>query len=152
MSTDSTKLPTRFRILLLGSNPSIRSQTDLAFYNDTKSGSTLNEWIKDIDATFYYANVSHIKTENNRQLTKKEVRDSLPSLMDTLRGLRPDKIVALGKVAADALTLLRSKIEGNLEWLEMPHPSGLNRKLNDPNYRDQKIKELAAYCEPSRQV
>lgn len=149
MSMDSTSSHTKLRILLIGSNPSIQSQSTFAFYLDSKSGRTLQSWIADIDASFYFTNVSNIKTPNNRQLTKKEIREALPHLMQEIRIVNPDRIVALGNTAVEALTLHRSKIDGRLEWLEMPHPSGLNRKLNSKEYKEQKIKELAAFCTAS---
>jgi uracil-DNA glycosylase len=51
----------------------------------------------------------------------------------------PDKIVALGKTAEKALTLL------GYDFYAMPHPSGLNRKLNDKDYIEEKIKGLRDY-------
>lgn len=132
--------PTKLKVLLIGSNPSISSQSSFAFFLDSKSGQTLQEWIKDVEADFVYGNVSSIKTDNNRPLTRAEIKASLPDLLKAIKRNRPDKIVALGKTAAEALTLLQ------LSFLGMPHPSGLNRKLNDKEYAAQKIKELATFA------
>lgn len=139
-SQSNTKRP---KVLLLGSNPSIKSASDLAFFLDSKSGKTLREWIAGIQADFIYGNVSSIKTENNRPLTRREVKASLPDLLKTIAKDSPDRIVALGKTAHEALTLLQ------LPHLQMPHPSGMNRQLNDKNFKEQKIKELAAFCTAS---
>lgn len=131
------------RIVFIGSNPSIQSQSDFAFFMDTQSGKTLRGWTEGLYAEFLYTNVSSIKTENNRPLTKTEINEALPCLRESIKSNGPCKLVALGKTAHTALTLLR------LDHLEMPHPSGLNRKLNDPEYKAQKIKELAAFCTAS---
>jgi uracil-DNA glycosylase len=58
----------------------------------------------------------------------------------------PDKVIALGRTAEKALTLLR------LDFYAMPHPSGLNRKLNDPKYIEEKIKGLISYLSPSVKI
>lgn len=110
---------------------------------DTKSGRTLKEWITDLDAVFLYANVSSIKTENNRPLTRGEVAFGLPALLKKIQNDNPDKIVALGKTAHEALDMLQ------IAHLAMPHPSGLNRQLNDPIFKEQKIKELATFVASS---
>jgi uracil-DNA glycosylase len=140
---DFIGLNMRHKILLVGSNPSIRSSTSEAFSSTTKSANTLSLWIKDIDADFIFINVSDIKTPKNRPLSQKEIKKSLPSLDCNIKKMNADKYVALGKAAHIALTLL------GLDHLEMPHPSGMNRLLNDSNYRDKKINELATFATSS---
>lgn len=80
------------------------------------------------------------KTHKNRSLTKREILDSISSLKENIDGIRPDKIVALGKTASVALTLL------HVDFFEMPHPSGRNRLLNNKDYISKKINELCLYC------
>lgn len=143
MSHSSPSSTTRLKVFLIGSNPSIKSQSDFAFFLDTKSGQTLQRWISEIKADFHYGNVSATKTENNRPLTRVEIKTSLPTLLETIARNQPDKIVALGKAAHEALNLLK------ISHLEMPHPSGKNFKLNNKAYRDQKINELVAFCTTS---
>lgn len=48
-------------------------------------------------------------------------------------------IVALGNVASEVLTKL------DKDHLKMPHPSGLNRLLNNKEYEKQKLSELNEY-------
>lgn len=140
----SSHSPTkRLRVILLGSNPSIKTRADLAFFLDTKSGRTLKQWLNGIDAEFLYMNVSNNKTPNNRALTRAEIKESLPALCKAMASKYPNRIVALGNAAHEALEMMKCK------HLHMPHPSGLNRKLNDKAYAEQKIKELAAFCTAS---
>lgn len=50
-----------------------------------------------------------------------------------------DKIVALGDFVGRALNRV------HIEHLSMPHPSGLNRKLNDSQYENSVINKLKDY-------
>ena len=124
----------------MGSNPSNASETDWAFHGSTKSSQILTEWSKDIGGCKIHVNVLNKKTENNRPLKTSEIKENLERLAEDVRCCAPDRIVALGKTAAKALTLL------GLEFFEMPHPSGCNRLLNDKEFIAQKIKELTEFC------
>ena len=50
-----------------------------------------------------------------------------------------DKVIALGNVASNSLKKL------NIDHFKMPHPSGLNRQLNDKEFEKKKIKECYNY-------
>lgn len=128
------------RVLFVGSNPSNSSLTDAAFHGSTKSSKILTEWCSSVEgAIFIHVNVLNKKTHKNRPLTKREILDSISSLKQNIEGIRPDKIVALGKTASVALTLL------HVNFFEMPHPSGRNRLLNDKQYIDNKLAQFKEY-------
>jgi uracil-DNA glycosylase len=133
------------KILFVGSNPSNASGTLDAFDALTKSARTVRGWLNIFDDSerallfWDFTNVARIKKEGNKPLTAKEIDDNLFELQCSVDAYRPDKIVALGKTAAKALTLLR------LPFYEMPHPSGLNRQLNDPEFVARKLKDLKEY-------
>ena len=127
-------------ILFLGSNPSTSSLTDSAFHKSTRSGQILADWTKDIVANKVCLNISTKKSKDNRPMSSSEIHSNLATLSSQLAALAPNKIVALGKTAAKALTLL------HLEFYEMPHPSGCNRKLNNKEYVAEKIKGLIEFC------
>lgn len=127
-------------ILFVGSNPSQQSLTDAAFHGTTRSSKILTEWVKDVQGAKVHVNVLNKKTEDNRPLKRGEIKANLDRLAEDIRGLAPTRIVALGKTAVTALTLLGEK------FYEMPHPSGRNRLLNDPAFVQQKIKELTEFC------
>lgn len=59
------------------------------------------------------------------------------TLIDCAKGY--SKIVALGNFASKALSKL------NIEHHAMPHPSGLNRNLNDPQYEALQLNECRKY-------
>ena len=121
------------------------SNTNNPFCVGTKSGLTLRSWMASLndipDITFELANVSHKKTKNNRPLNTAEIREALPGLKVQIEYLVPDKIIALGKTAAKALK------QCQMEFYELPHPSPLNRLLNDPEYVAGKIKGLKEFIE-----
>lgn len=133
------------KVLFIGSNPSQSANSNAAFDMSSKSGKKLREWLLDAgvhNAIFY--NVANRPTPNNRALQKKEIVAALPALKNHIEWERSFwkediYVVAVGKTAVTALTLLR------LDFYEMPHPSGLNRKLNDPCYIMDKIKGLNEY-------
>lgn len=144
---DSGTSPTECRVILIGSNPSIKSTVNSAFDSSTKSGVTLKSWLEGIEIAYtYYANVSNSSTPGNRPLTKTEIRKNLPHLKETIdwhneMNFAPIKVVAVGTTAAKALKML------NVEFYELPHPSGLNRQLNDPKFVAEKIKGLVNFLQ-----
>jgi uracil-DNA glycosylase family 4 len=127
-------------VLFVGSNPSNSSETDVAFHGSTKSSQLLTQWCKNLTMMKMHINVLDKKTEGNRPLKSSEISANLPDLQSKLDMIKPDRVVALGKTAARALTLL------HIPHYEMPHPSGCNRKLNDPKYVKEKVKGLEHFC------
>lgn len=134
------------RILFIGSNPSIKSSSTLPFWEDSKSRSILNSWISrtslDNGYVIHFENVSNHPTENNRPLNVSEIRFNLDRINTIIKDRNFYRIVALGNTASKALTLLRVK------HYSLPHPSGLNRKLNDKNFVEEMIKGLIEYIKP----
>jgi uracil-DNA glycosylase len=133
-------MPSQQTILFIGSNPSSSAASNEAFTADTVSGRILREWIQGIEGTMIFENIVSQKTENNRPLNSNERALAQVSLLERINRINPTRLVALGKTAASVL----AKLE--LEYLEMPHPSGLNRKLNDRQYVEEKIYSLKCYC------
>lgn len=134
------------KILFVGSNPSQRSSEVIPFWNDTGSSRVLQNWISIIFQNFenltpIYCNVVNCATANNRPLKTSEIKAGLDSLKGFIDNEQPYRIVALGKAAEKALTLLR------LDFYSMPHPSGRNRKLNDKEYVSEKLEGLIRYVE-----
>jgi uracil-DNA glycosylase len=133
-----------YKIVFVGSNPSQRSASIVPFWMDTRSNKILASWISRLEPgsieSIHYLNVSNKPTPNNRPLKTSEIKENLERLKKNIEvDVVPDKVIALGKTAAVALTLLRIPFYG------MPHPSGLNRQLNDPKFVEEKLKELKKY-------
>lgn len=124
------------KVVLLGSNPSNASPFSDPFTH-SKSSATLDSWLKELGlsrSSVDIINVSDTKTPNNRPLKSDEITRELPRLGPLLTNR---VVVALGKTAATAVSRL---IALNVKsWkpavvIELPHPSGLNRKLNDKEW------------------
>lgn len=128
-------------VLIVGINPPQKSKTKngIAFPTECRSRKTLDAWFKpivkvaaevyQIEVTFYYKNVSDTYTKNNR------LPDVSDEDMHTLKFLSTeyDRIIACGRFPAKILKEL------GIKHLEIDHPSGLNRALNDLN-RVQNLK------------
>ena len=143
------KYNTCMKILFIGSNPSSAAKPQNPFCASTKSGRLLNNWLLSSGQyplstnSVAYANIVDYSTEDNRPLSIGEIKSSLNLLQTKIYTVKPDKIVTLGKSAEKALTLLR------LDFYPMPHPSGLNRQLNDSEYVEEKLNGLKVYLSPS---
>lgn len=134
------------RIVIVGSNPSRKSSKVIPFWHDTKSSKTLAHWLDEVhfECEFiHFMNVSNLPTEKNRPLKTSEIKANLPTVQYELNKVKPTKIIALGKTAEKALSLL------GVDFFPMPHPSGLNRLLNDKHFMEEKIKGLSVYLNPS---
>lgn len=136
-------MPDPLTILFIGSNPSQRASSTEAFASDTASGRILRSWIEGIEGNIVFDNIVSRVTKNNRPLHPNEISRASAPLLERINRIRPDRLIALGKSAAQALSKLK------LDFLELPHPSGLNRKLNDKDYVAQQVAALKAYCSPN---
>lgn len=137
-------------IVFIGSNPSNASSGNSPFMHGTRSRATLEKWIEEAGIEYhtyingvpytnvFMYNVAPTKTPENRPLTGYEITQYADKLKTTLAGFK--KIVALGKTAHKALEL------AGIPHLELGHPSGLNRKLNDKKYVKELIRKLREYA------
>jgi uracil-DNA glycosylase len=127
-------------IVFVGSNPSNAAKDLVPFTPNTVSGRVLRSWIDAAGITDWdQYNVVNSTTPGNRCLSFKEIMTAVPELERSLKNM--EKVVALGKTAVRALKLAK------IPHLAMPHPSGLNRKLNDAKYVEQCIQQLKEYYE-----
>ena len=135
-----------YSIIFVGSNPSTAATSINPFDPSTKSSQTLFTWLNQANIQNpIFLNVANQVTPHNRALTTREIKNNLSRLhleIDVHRVLNDVRIVAVGKTAEKALTLLR------LPFFSLPHPSGLNRQLNDPNFIEEKIKGLTLWVNP----
>lgn len=77
----------------------------------------------------------------NKPLTRKQIRNHLPEFSKRLDNLAGDRVIALGKTAEYGCQIL------GIPFLAMPHPSGLNRQLNDKEFVARKIEELRKFID-----
>lgn len=134
-------MPNPQTILFIGSNPSKAASSVEAFTKDTASGRTLRSWIQGIEGIILFDNIVSQITENNRPLNQNEMAHASASLLERIKGINPDHLVALGKSASNVLTKL------GLKHFEMPHPSGRCHFWNDKDQAKLKIEELREYIQ-----
>jgi uracil-DNA glycosylase len=130
------------RVLIVGSNPSVRSQVITPFWKDTRSAKVISSWLTLVAVDFEVLTTTNVydkPTHNNKPLNALQIKLGLPALKQTYEVGGYTKVVALGKTAAKALSML------DIDFFEMPHPSGRNRKLNDKSYVKEKINGLRDY-------
>jgi uracil-DNA glycosylase len=128
------------KILFVGSNPGNASPDCSAFHPTSRSRIVLDSWLKDLDVEAAYINVYDQKTENNKPLSIRQIKESIPSLRNKISLHRSHKIVAVGVAASKALELT-----GVVEFLSIPHPSGRTRSYNDKNFTEQTVKTLISF-------
>lgn len=106
------------KILVVGLNPSRK-------HGKSPTIKHLNQWLKDLDAPM----VSFVNLYEGYDI--KRTHPDANQIAEMSKGY--NKILALGN--AVSVTLLRLGIS----HYRLPHPSGLNRKLNDKRYVHEQL-------------
>ena len=115
-------------IYFIGDKPSkCNINTEVAFVG-TRSYKTLLEWIHRMNLS-----INNICLFNADDFIRKVNKEEILTIHEH------DQIVALGREASIALD------KAVLPHLRIPHPSGLNRKLNDPREVNRFLKECKEY-------
>lgn len=91
----------------------------------TKSHKVLMGWIERMDILASYLENSHTE----------ECLENIKSIANHWKV----PVVALGNKASDRLTKM------GIEHFKLPHPSGRNRKLNDPKFVDSELEKCKNY-------
>ena len=123
-------------IVLVGSNPSQTSPDNSAFHPSTKSRKFIDRIFAGSGYNMTYMNLIDHKTDNNKPISKSQIRQNLDQIKDKFELKTGAKIVALGKTASDGLAL------AGVAHFALPHPSGLCRFWNDPAAAEVKIREM----------
>lgn len=129
------------KILIVGSNPSRKSADLTPFHPSTKSRQVLDQWFDGVEGEFTYINVVDQPTVDNKPLKMSDIKLVIPALDHKIKSHKADRIITVGKTATKALSMTE------YDFLEAPHPSGLNRKLNDETYVKNMKDTLRRYCE-----
>ena len=123
-------------IVLVGSNPSQTSPDNSAFHPSTKSRKFIDRIFAGSGYNMTYMNLIDHKTDNNKPISKSEIKQNLDQIKNKFEPKASTKIVALGKTASDGLSL------AGVGHFALPHPSGLCRFWNDPVAAEVKIREM----------
>ena len=112
------------RVLIVGINPSDKQ--------NSKTLQRLNKWADELGIKYY----SFVNCISKSGVYKASDID-YNTLSRCVEGY--EKIITLGNFASSALTKL------GINHHSMPHPSGLNRNLNDPAYEKQQLRDGGQY-------
>lgn len=112
------------RVLVVGLNPSKQLK-------NSPTVKTLNKWLDELDLKM----VSFINLYEGWEIDQGDnQRDRIKSMASQF-----DKVIALGTVVSSSLDLVA------VRHFKLPHPSGLNRQLNDQNYVHQQLEACKNY-------
>lgn len=129
------------RILIVAANPKLPINVEYPMVR-TKSFKTLLTWLPKLGITdsdkVFIMNASNKVTNSTSELRVKDM--NLEDLHTCISN--SDKIIALGEYAADAVSRVWDG-----EFATLPHPSGLNRKLNSPEYLTFVLKQCKMYLD-----
>ncbi len=109
------------RLLVVGLTPSRR-------YGKSPTVKNLKKWLETLEVQ--YSSFSNLYLYPGDKL-------SLASIISVSSDY--SKIIALGNKVSEVLTL------AGINHFKMPHPSGLNRKLNDPKYVHEQLQACKNY-------
>lgn len=125
------------RILIIGQNPAKDRELWPAFHN-TKSGDRLFRWLEEAGLKNY--DTANIWDKSGKLPSMKILRETA---IHNIRWHLPfDKVITVGKVADKIFKYIA---HSKYKILNIPHPSGLNRKLNDPNVEKQIIENIREF-------
>ena len=115
------------KIVFVGDKPSRKNISQDIPFVGTKSYKTLLDWIYSMNI-----DITDVVTTNIHDFKKRTEKIQFS----------PKKIVALGENA--------SKFLKGIEHFKLPHPSPLNRKLNDKKTLNSILKECEKYLNDTR--
>jgi hypothetical protein len=126
-------------IVIVGSNPSVKSPDLSAFHPSTKSRKFIDNIFKDTYLNLTYVNIIDVKLSGNKPISRSQIKSQLENIKLKFHGISNTKIITFGKSASYGLQL------AEVPHFEMPHPSGLCRFWNDRSASEIKIKEMFAW-------
>lgn len=125
------------RVLFVGQNPGKTNLSNDEAFVGTKSYDALRDWIDVLGIRNY--DMVNCSANPNEKFTTNTIKQLAMNhmLMETFTNY--DRIFALGKISSDVLNILE------IAHFKLPHPSGLNRKLNDKKWLINTLKQAKDY-------
>lgn len=115
------------KILILGQNPSIHGR-------NCKSLKRLDKWLDILNLNI--VSFDNIQQDYGKFYKKKVNHEYIKDICD-----KYDRVLALGINAGQVLA------DANVDHFTLPHPSFLNRKLNDPRFEFEVLARASLYLE-----
>ena len=132
------------KILVLGQNPSAKNKNAKLAFLGTQSGSKLCDWLFHAGVhRFVLANLADHVTKNNAPLKQSEIVKIAKSREFKTKLAHYSHVIAVGRQAEKAVRLASSDVK----FVYIPHPSGLNRVLNEPGSNDRIIETIKVFVD-----
>lgn len=126
-------------VVFVGDKPSTKNKNKNIAFVGTKSYKKLLEWIYLLDLDInvvYMCNKSDV-TLKNCKISGSYLEISTPSIK--LEIFDQDIVIALGESSFKHLNNLTKKSDKNFNITRLPHPSGLNRILNNKTFLKKEL-------------
>lgn len=126
------------RILIIAANP-VDEQSRASALDGTRSWKVFKQWLPKMGIDEFSIDVYNASDRIEKSVSKMRVSDYNLSRLKILTE-EYDKIVALGNYAGGGLERVCRKA-----FHILPHPSGLNRILNDKKGLEERLRECKEY-------
>lgn len=135
-------------VLIVGLNPSDASPDNTPFHPKTKTAKILYSWLSTVDCDHHVYSCNLVNRKcSGIKLTEHEKLNGAQDIKRFMEFIAPiHGVITLGKEADKYLKDLANV----MPYLNLPHPSGLNRKLNSKEYVHGMLERLSAFLKTCR--
>lgn len=127
------------KVLLVGQNPSRHNLDPKVAFKGSKSFKVIEDWVQEMSLIESAYMIVNAFPKVNQTYKKKDIELAVDRINHYMKIVKPNKVVALGRMAAKVLK------KANIDHFELPHPSGLNRKLNDVEWLQEELNKAREY-------
>jgi uracil-DNA glycosylase len=127
------------KVLVVGQNPSRHNLDPKVAFEGTKSFNVIEDWMQEMSVSDNSYMLVNAFIKVNQKYNKDEFDIAVARLHSYMKIIKPEKVIALGKMAAKALK------KAGIDHFELPHPSGRNRKLNDMEWLQEQLLQAREY-------
>lgn len=127
------------KVLLVGQNPSRHNLDPKVAFKGSKSFKVIEDWVQEMSLSECGYMLVNAFPKVNQKYKKIDVEVAVERINHYMNLIKPNKVIALGKMAAKVLK------KANIDHFELPHPSGLNRKLNDIEWLQEELRKASDY-------
>jgi hypothetical protein len=133
------------RVLIVGNNLSPKSPDPTVPLTGIRSGTILIRWLESLKIEGLEFHVINMSSRTSKIMAESVFNNGEVSVVAAF-SKSCDAVIALGRKVGMALT------RAQVAHFEMPHPSRLNRKLNNPHYVEEQLRQCEAYLQQQAQV
>lgn len=125
--------------MLVGQNPSRHNLDPKVAFKGSKSFKVIEDWVNEMSLSECGYMLVNAFPKVNQTYKKADVEVAVERVNHYMKMIKPEKVIALGRMAAKVLK------KAKVDYFELPHPSGLNRKLNDVEWLQNELDKAKRY-------